>query len=232
MYSRVFSENTSIDVWPKIAIVLKKTDEVLEKLRPKNGEITDRFLKKWRHIICFFTVSRLLGSFDFSDRDFICFDTDTFTEDQIRNSWEFIFNFLDKDLNKGKWTKKGQVIALCMLAEKHLGITRSQRIEKNTDFGVMNIKLSSISSVSLDFALKVKELLPVQPWKPGQHKIISKSLNCTDNEYFSAVELLIDEGLVNRQKDGVVYDSDGNVLCFDPERVDPQSMMLFDKYYD
>jgi len=38
--------------------------------------------------------------------------------------------------------------------------------------------------------------------------------------------MLIDEGIRNRQKEGVVYDSLGNVICFDPDRVNPDSLEL------
>ena len=80
----------------------------------------------------------------------------------------------------------------------------------------------------MDFALKVHELLPPQPWKPGCHLAVIKELKCTTRDYSQAVSLLVEEGLRNNQKDGVVYDNEGNVLCFDHERVDPETLELID----
>ncbi|MFQ2072559.1 hypothetical protein ACK33Z_06025 [Aeromonas veronii] len=90
-----------------------------------------------------------------------------------------------------------------------------------------SINTKSKQAIDLSFALKVNELLPKQPWKPGIHKIITKELQCTNNQYFQAVQLLIDEGYRNKQIDGVVYDADGDVIAFDPDRVNPETMQLF-----
>ena len=81
-------------------------------------------------------------------------------------------------------------------------------------------------TVTMEFALKVNELLPPQPWKPGIHSDILGKLECTRSEYFDAVKVLIEEGLRFRQKDGVVYDDRGNVMSFDPERVDEDTLKL------
>jgi len=40
------------------------------------------------------------------------------------------------------------------------------------------------------------------------------------------VKILIEEGYRNYQKDGVVYDDEGNVLTFDSEGVDSESLEL------
>ena len=60
----------------------------------------------------------------------------------------------------------------------------------------------------------------------GNLKLITKKLRCTNSQYFAAVDMLISEGLRYRQKDGVVYDLEGNVVCFDKDRVDPDSLKL------
>ena len=75
--------------------------------------------------------------------------------------------------------------------------------------------------------MKVNELLPPQPWKPGVHMQVTEKLRCSNKECFQSVQLLIDEGIRNKQVDGVVYDSDGNVITFDPERVNPETLELF-----
>jgi hypothetical protein len=77
-----------------------------------------------------------------------------------------------------------------------------------------------------EFLNSVKALLPPQPWKPGIHKQISVQLGCDTSEYFAAVNALIEEGVYYHQHDGILYDQEGNVVSFDPERVDPQTMNL------
>ncbi len=223
-YNTVFSPNTPINVWPKIAVALKRTDEVLEKLRPTGKTVTERFLKKWRQITCFLAVSKIFGKFDFSDNDMSRFDESKLTDNLIEDIWSFISLNNSEPLNSNVWKKKSFLVNLCKKASKHYDITGIQRIEKRR-IAIDNDGRKTIK-VDMAFALKVNEQMPPQPWKPGIHRKVTKILKCTNNEYFSSIQMLIDEGLRNHQKDGVVYDSEGNVICFDPERVDPESMEL------
>lgn len=228
-YDRVFSSRAPLDVWANIAIALKRTDEVLEEVRPADGGITDRFLKSWRQIVCFLTLSRIFGKFDFSEGDLASLDMEKVTKSEIHNSWNYIKAGGYGEGKKG-WILKANVLRLCKAAETDFGITGYSRIEHAKDLNSLQEtdKSATKVQVDMDFALKVKSELPAQPWKPGIHRKIAKELNCSVAEYFAAVGLLIDEGIVNRQRDGVVYDAEGNVLCFDPDRVDPDSLELLD----
>lgn len=231
-YSHVFSEKTPIEIWPKIASILKTTDCTLEKYRPIGSAGNERFLKKWRQITSFITVSRLMGKYDFSPSDLAKFDLDTYTREEIDITWEFISKIRPNDLTGKKVKNKRYFTDLCIEAAEEFSIDNADRVERG-DFnanGPARKKEYKKSEIVVDmaFALKVNALLPEQPWKPGIHRTITKELNCSNKEYFQAVQLLIEEGYQNRQLDGVVYDSDGNVITFDPERVNPQTMSLYD----
>jgi len=226
-YNAVFSAKTPINAWPKIAISLKRTDEVLEEIRPTGSTVNERFLKKWRQITCFIAVSKIFGKYDFSAKEMAHFDESKLTGNDIKTIWSFIVSYDPKALGGNSWKKKSFIVNLCRAASDYYGITGIQRLEKNNKF--LGNDIRKATKVDMDFALRVNEQLPSQPWKPGVHKKVVKTLRCTNSQYFSAVEMLIEEGIRNRQKDGVVYDSEGNVLCFDPERVDPISMDLLNE---
>jgi hypothetical protein len=215
-YNTVFSPKAPINVWPKIAISLKKTDEALDKIRPRNKRGNEHFLKRRRQITCFLAVSKIFGKYDFSVKEMEHFDESKLTESEIIAIHSFIF-----DYNPGSfgWKKKSYIFNLCRAASDHYSITGIKKLAMGDD-------IREIKKVDMDFALKVNEQLPSQPWKPGVSQIVTKTLKCTNKQYFSAVKMLIEEGIRNHQKDGVVYDSEGNVLCFDTERVDPVSMEL------
>lgn len=225
-YSTVFSEKIPLKTWPKIAIALKRTDEILEKVRPTGTTVNERFLKKWRQVTCFLAVSKILGKFDFSAPEMANFNEESLTDFEIESIWEFILAQFPRALSGKTWKKKSFIIGLCQKASEHFQISGVAIIEKNNIFD--NSQNHKRVKVELDFALEVNKELPPQPWKPGVHKKVIKELKCTNSQYFSAVEMLIEEGIQNRQKDGVVYDSEGNVLFFDPKRVDPVSMELLD----
>ncbi len=218
-YKAVFSPRTPIKVWPKIAIALKKTDEVLERMRPTGTNMTERFLKKWRQITCFLAISRVVGKFDFSANELAKFDESQLTDSLIEDVWSLISTHVPRGINTNDWKKQSVIVGLCTQASQDYDISGIRGIEERN---IADIK------VDMEFALKVNAELPEQPWKRGIHKKITKKLECSSGEIASAIQMLIDEGIRNNQKDGVVYDSEGNVICFDPDRVDPTSMELLE----
>ncbi len=233
-YERVFSEKAPILVWPKIAKIMKRTDEVLEKLRPVGSAANEKFLKKWRQITSFITVSRILGTFDFCATELIQMDEQLISADEFELTWKFIAKNRAGEISGTSLRKKSFYTSSCTEAAKEFAITKKERIEKIKFFHAngpsRSESYSSLSNcVDMEFAQKVNHLLPAQPWKPGVHKIVTQKLECSNKEYFQAVKLLIDEGLRNKQVDGVVYDSEGNVICFDAERVNPETFSLIEE---
>jgi len=85
-------------------------------------------------------------------------------------------------------------------------------------------------SITAEFVERVRACLPGQPWKPGLDREVSERLGCSREEYFVAVDQLIEDGVFLRQRDGVLYDLDGNVVDFDRDRVDPDSLELLDPH--
>ncbi|WP_338508077.1 AIPR family protein [Pseudomonas poae] len=238
-YNTVFSQNTAIGVWPKIAAILKFTDSSLETLRPLGTSANERFLKNWRHIISFIFTSKILRSFDFSVKDLLALDTENLQRSELKEVWDFIVsNYPLSSANPHK--KKSFYIEASRLASEHFSIPGIDRVERLTRLGGTQANSRAIVSPPKQkshrelsaFALKLNESLPPQPWKPGVHREMCKLMQCTRHEYYEAVEFLISEGIRHHQKDGVVYDGDGNVIAFDLTRVDPKSLMLVDPVLD
>ncbi|MFT6788113.1 MAG: hypothetical protein ACJAVX_001461 [Pseudoalteromonas rhizosphaerae] len=232
-YEMVFSEKTLLSVWPKIAFIIKHTDEVLEEIRPVGKNVTERFLKRWRQITSLISIARIFNTFNFSSKDLSQLDTEKYTKEIIVSTWKFFIEFKPDSISGSAWRKKSLYIDLCREAANKFDISGIERIQKNIRFQEngptkWDNEAKNKIKVTMDFALKVHELLPPQPWKPGGHFEVIKELKCTPRDYSQAVSLLVEEGLRNNQKDGVVYDHEGNVLCFDPERVDPETMELID----
>jgi menaquinone-dependent protoporphyrinogen IX oxidase len=80
--------------------------------------------------------------------------------------------------------------------------------------------------LTADFIEQVNLLLPNQPWKPGTHKIIADKLKCPIYQIFEAVEILIKNKKRFRQKDGIIYDEDNNIIKIDETRVDLETLKL------
>lgn len=234
-YDMVFSQSAPINVWPKIAAILKFIDLNLEGFRPLGTSANERFLKNWRHIVSFIFAAKNLGSFDYSAKELANFDVDKMSSSDVKEVWDFILKNHSITPTDNIHKKKSFYVQVAKLASEEFSIPGFDRVEKLNRLGAHK-KISTSEplqqqkpKVGLDFALKLNDYLPPQPWKPGIHREICKTFNCSKNDYFDAVAILINEGLRNVQKDGVVYDNDGNVIAFDSERVDPDSLSLLAK---
>ena len=228
-YEKVFSENSDLNIWPKIAAILKMTDAFLETVRPTENGSSEHFLKSKRQILSFLTISKIFGTFNFSQGNIVSLDLNIYSTKELSESWELISSS-DTILRIGKKVKQSSLIGLLQRAAEEWKVKGIERFLKGYNLDLNNYekeeKVKRKSKITMEFAQKVNMLLPQQPWKPGVDKEIIAKLDCTRLEYFDAVNLLIEEGIRNRQKDGVVYDEEGNVIAFDNERVDADTLEL------
>ena len=232
-YEIVFSPSTDLSVWPQIAYVLKNTDIFLETVRPTGRGSSEYFLKSNRHLLSFITMSRLLNTFNFTSNDLVNFNLSDYTDLEMRKTWDFMKEMNIETLNTNRRKVKRSIfISICENANLKWGIEGIERFKSTPSISQDKIEPDKVthykerSPITMEFALKVNELLPSQPWKPRVDKEVIEKLNCSRSEYFDAVKLLMDEGLRFRQKDGVVYDEEGNVIAFDEERVDSETLKL------
>lgn len=230
-YNNVFSPSTDLNVWPKIAFILKSTDNFLENVRPGGNRGGERFLKSKRQFLSFLTISRLLNTFNFSVADLVSFDLLRYSSREMEITWN-LMESLNTEFNYRYKIQRSYFISLCKEAIDKWRIDGIERLVKGkkTEIKYRSQKdptqIKQKAKITIEFALKENELLPPQPWKPGIDREIVDKLNCSRPEYFDAVKLLIEEGYRHVQKDGVVYDEDGNALIFDKERVDSETMQL------
>ncbi|MDP3279457.1 MAG: AIPR family protein [Nitrosomonas sp.] len=226
-YEKVFDENAPLNVWPKIAYILKKVDAVLELFRPKNKP-SDNFLKRWRYITALLVLSLHYQKFMFSVAEITKFDVSLITPLFIEKILQLLH--FQESTQMSAWTSKQNVLLVCKEIARIHGITDVKGLSTTQplilEYTYPPTSYSSIS-ISAEFIESVRSLLPSQPWKPGIHLRICTELKCETSKYFSAVEKLIEDGIFFRQRDGIVYDSEGNVVSIDPERVNPETMELF-----
>lgn len=225
-YEAVFNGNAPLEVWPKIVHVLKRVDIALESLRPQ-AKATDKFLKGWRYITAFLLLSRRFGTFTFSAQDLAAFDASLVTTPEVEAVWVDLNKQSSTSTRMGGWTSLRNVLAACEEAARIYGIRNVRALYAIPPLPDYPLRQSApVTPLTDEFVDRVKSLLPPQPWKPGIHRKISAQLKCETSAYFTAVERLIEDGIFLRQRDGVLYDSDGNVVSFDAERVDPDTLEL------
>lgn len=230
-YNKIFSSDTDLKVWSKIAFVLKMTDRFLETKRPNINGSSEHFLKYRRHFVSFIALSKIFKNFNFSIQDLINLDNTKFNFQELEKSWDEIKEVIPSQFAKSK-LKRTTFLSLCKEINKENNIMGYERIIHNS--GLSNGRTNTIrkstnnseKNITFDFVKKVDELFPDQPWKPGTHKLVADKLSCSELEIFSAVNILIKSGKRYRQKDGVIYDKKGKIVDIDKERVNEKTLKL------
>lgn len=221
-YEMVFSETTPLPLWPAISRILKNVDAGLEALRFRAGT-GDRFLKNWRYMVSFLLVSREVGKFCFSARDLVNFNAKSITSAAVEEVWRELSESLTLAEARGAWTSLKNVRLAC----ERFGSVHGLPDGSNAVRSELTISdRGPRKQISDEFVEAIRMHMPPQPWKPGLHRKIIDMVKCRSEEYFEAIDRLIEEGVYLRQKDGVLYDPSGNVVAFDEERVDPITLHL------
>jgi hypothetical protein len=218
-YKAIFDEKVNLKIWLSLAMIFRSIDLNLTHLRPKRGNNTDRFLKKWRYAVGFFILAKYYKKFDFSVNDIIKFDVSLINQGVVSETFNDIKCLLG---NSAYLSAKNLFNIVDKMAEMH-EIKNTEIIKNFNPFKEVIQK-----SVSLDsnFIKTVKNMLPPQPWKPGVDKTIIKQLGCSPRDYHSAVEILIENGDFYVQRDGILYDKQDNIIAIDSERVDKTTLQL------
>ncbi len=225
-YESVFDGNAPLEVWPKIVHILKLVDAELEKLRPQ-AKVNERFLKSWRYITAFLILAEKFRRFTFSVQDVINFELAYISSATVDRVWFELNKQPNATTRMGGWNSRRNVLLACEAWAQLFRISDLRGLSTLTAGKRAFGKTASPTVLVTDeFVSKVKALLPEQPWKPGLHRKISALLHCDDIEYFSAVDRLIEDGHFFTQQNGVLYDKEGNVVSFDSERVDPETLEL------
>lgn len=229
-YNKVFSNKTDLQVWHRIATILKQTDKFLESKRPNSNSSSEHFLKNRRQLLSFLVVSGLIGDFNFNVNDLVKFDLNKLTSDEFEKSWLLLKLEMPVQFNRTK-IKRGVFITLCKTFSDKYNISGFERISKTLTNPVphkpnkkRNIKPKG--ELTDEFISQVEMLFPKQPWKPGTHKEIALKLECSEKDIYDATNILIEQGRKYKQKDGVLFDRDGKIVGIDEERVDKETMKL------
>jgi hypothetical protein len=189
--------------------------------------VTDKFLKGWRYITAFLLLAQHFGRFTYSARELADFDVSLITPREVERVWLELDGQATTNTRMGGWTTLRNVLAACEKAALAHGIKDVKSLYAAQPLPARSpTQPAPAVPLTDDFIESVKALLPAQPWKPGIHRKISTQLKCETSACFAAVERLIEDGVVLRQRDGVLYDSEGSVVAFDPDRVDPVTLEL------
>ena len=211
-YEKIFSEKSDLRVWVSIATLIKGIDDLLIQLKPQLniGKNTVRFLKNYRQIILFITLSRLMGTFAFTEKDLIEFNTDLLTEDEVKKTLSDLQEIDDKCFSNK--ISRAFYATCCIYTSKKYGVIALQAIRKKNQELWSGAMFLSSYNLSEELVENVFHELPPQPWPTNIHQQIAKKLGVTGIIVSNAISYLIYTERVNAQVYGYVFDPEGKIV--------------------
>lgn len=209
-YQKVFSPETNLNVWYPIVRLLKKTDQALLELKSNVKAV--RFQKNYRQIILFATISRLMGTFAFGEKQLIDFDFNQYTGDEIKKTVADLVEIDETCFERVRKLPENFYEKLFVHIANKYSIKAIQSIAaKNRQLWSGEQTLPSYGLTN-ELVNEIAHLLPEQPWPAKVHKQIAASLNLKEMVVQNAISYLIYTGKAYRPVYGYVFDSSGNII--------------------
>jgi hypothetical protein len=159
-------------------------------------------------------VARRLKTFAYAPNDLAALRVDDIADSEVADAFRMI-NEAQAQFDR---TKENQSFAqfCCSLAAKKYSLAGVKDVGR---WGIPKTpNIDAARNLLPEFVEGVDALLPKQPWKPGIHVRVADKLGCNAKEVTQAIQALIAIGKRYRQRDGVVYDVNGQIIAMDKER--------------
>ena len=215
VYTLVFAHNSDLQLWVNLVTVMKLVDTVLAKIA-RNHESASRIVRTWRYVVGFMFMVRSFGTFSYSTKQIVSMDTSCLDASLLRDTVKNIWRFRSNRRRLKHWSQI-EIQSLCAWISSECDI---EELDNWRPVSWPSNHRRVPTADEINFARSVDKMLPAQPWKPGVHIWAASRLGCSVKTCSRAIKDLIDDGIRNRQVDGVVYARDGRVIDFDSERVD------------
>ena len=219
VYNRVFHHGTNLGVWVSISRILKASDKALGRFA-RRYQKRRRIVRNWRYVVGFMVTAKVIGKFTYAPEELAELDTIALPPTLVDDIIEEISTAKPRSKRDSRWSQEHIYKAAHVVQSTH----GTEGLEDWRSATMVQGAGSKRTFGDLDFAMTVDRLLPNQPWKPGVHRLVAGQLGCSIKRCQQAIQFLIEQGIRNHQKDGVVYDSEGNIIDYDKERVDIRNL--------
>jgi len=218
-YSSVFSAGVPLRIWVTVTEVLKRVEDGLSQVRPTQIGESKQFLAKWRNLVALLTVARLLGRFSYGITELVGLDVALVTPALAIEMWRLVESMRLTPAKEREFRSASFAQKCCTVTATRYGIADPQAIGHQRPASAESKPKQPKPVLSEALVLQVNDLLPAQPWKRGVHRAVASQLGCSPALASAAIQELIHSGMRHQQKDGVVYDSSGQIVAIDEERI-------------
>lgn len=212
-YAQVFDTQVNLNLWVIIATIIRKTDSYLIELRQQFGDNikATRFLKNYRQIVMFITMSRIMESFSFSCKKLSAFDVNLYTKDMVKQSIEDLNEACPNFITSRKLRASSYYDCYNYVAEKY-NLRDIESIRNQSRKLWPENRIFDCYGLSQKYIEDVFSRLPAQPWPVKIHQKIAQELGSKDITVSNAISYLIYSGKVKPQVYGFVFDENGAII--------------------
>jgi len=213
-YQSVYSEVFPLNAWPVAAVLMRSAELAIIRGQRKRGSHTG-VISAWRGPLAYVAASRALGTFSFEHRNLISMDLSVLSDTFMDECWSCI------SLVPGR--QKSVKISESIMLKVIDAVRRNWNVDGQLSDGRREIQRpvkveTTAYQESEVFLLSVLERLPVQPWTPRIHVDVANQLETKPVRVSKAINLLIEQGRLMKQVNGVVFDTAGNEIARDSNR--------------
>jgi len=234
-YEAVFSDKLPIELWPKLAGIMKAVEAGMIVAMPRLNATENRILGRWRGAVALCAMAKLIGEFNFDTQAILDTNIDSLTPELI----EYVFSSLRKvsssrhsfdRTNRETLNRFADMDMICHTFGEQEGIGGCDNVGKwmlptgtaHNHKRILPIEKQAPNrnNISDEIIALVEAKLPKQPWPPGIQKQICEDLGIDKKIVHQAVIMLIKSGTFLNQYTGVVVDSDGYIVAVDYARAE------------
>ena len=213
-YNLLFNHGNPLEIWPFIANLIRRIDRALSVVTTSIKANTEKLLKRSRYIVGVIVLGRTTGTFNYSIPQIINLRESDITDSIIEETSQFIVDRYVKELMLTRMYMKtlikeaadvfGIVDIDSFLKRKNVFILEKDYYIPRPRFRPVNVNEEEVRLV--------KESLPPQPWPKGVSVKIANDLGLELKIVHQAIRVLIDRCDVYAQRNGILYDTEGNVV--------------------
>lgn len=214
-YDLLFNHGEPLEVWPFLAKLSRRIDKKLFDVVKRGVGNTERMVKRSRYVVGIIVLGRATGTYNYSVNKLLKLKDEDITESMIEETARFVAQKYIKEY----MLSRIYVMSIISEAASLYGITNPERITKQKnifvttkDYYIKKQRRNSKLMISEDIVSQVKNALPKQPWPAGIIAKTAEKMHLERNIVYEAVSILIDRSDVFAQKDGVLFDKEGNIV--------------------
>jgi hypothetical protein len=213
-YEAVFGEHFPLEAWPVVVECLRRSEMIISLDKPRAS--LGRVLGNWRGVLAYAAMTSHLRSLRYTDADLCNIRSSDMTDDHIAACWQVV-----KVRIRGTLKPASELVhSLCLALAEQYSITGSPTDRRRNLPEVENDQVVRLSEIAPQVIDRINSHLPPQPWKPGIHVEIARTLGLPPNVVSKAISKLTRSGKRYVQRHGIVYSHDGRVIMVDHARTD------------